>query len=166
MIWIPSTSEAWEVVQVISNDSTSVTVRRMNGGSEFKVLGSLASFGTVTVSALDENCENLVDLESYNEGIILHHIKRRFIQDKIYTFVGNILIALNPYKTIDIYGLAIVEKIYEQTKRRKETPPHLFSIAANAVFNMRQDGKDQSVLISGTVFLYFFLHSTFFTNFS
>lgn len=149
MIWIPSASEAWEPVQVVSNDSTSVTVRRMNGGSEFKVPGALTSFGSVTVGALEENCENLVDLESYNEGIILHHTKKRFSQDKIYTYVGNILVALNPYKPLDIYSLSVIERIYNSVKQRDDVPPHIFSIAANAVFCMKQDSKNQAVLISG-----------------
>lgn len=150
MIWIPSATEAWEVVQVVSSDSTSVTVKKLNNaGGDFKVPGNLSTFGSVNLPALEESCENLVNLETFNEGIILHHIKKRFTQDKIYTYVGNILIALNPYKSIDIYGLSVVERIYEQVKKKQDPPPHVFSIAANAVFNMREDAKDQSVLISG-----------------
>eukprot|EP00981_Chlorochromonas_danica_P003982 scaffold753_cov164-Ochromonas_danica.AAC.12 len=150
MIWIPSTTEAWEAVQVVSNDANSVTVRRTNGGgSEFKVPGNLSAFATVSIQTLEENCDNLVDLEAYNEGIILHHIKKRFSQDRIYTFVGNILIAVNPYKTVDIYGLSVIERIYGLIKKREAPPPHVFSIAANAVFSLKQEAKNQSILISG-----------------
>ncbi len=149
MIGIPSQTDAWEPVQVITSDPTTVTVKRR--GADVKIQGSLAAFDTVTQQALDESCENLVDLESYNEGIILHHIKKRFVADKIYTLVGNILIALNPYKSIDIYGPQVIDKIYQRVSRNEDPTPHVFTIAATAVYNMRQDKKDQSVLISGEI---------------
>jgi myosin heavy subunit len=149
MIWVSHPSEAWEPVTVISSDTASITVRNRNGGNEYKIPGNIAHFDSVTAQALDEDCENLVTLESYNEGIILHHIKKRFNSDKIYTLVGNILIALNPYKSINIYDMPVIEKILENTKNREEPIPHVYSIAAAAVYNMRQDKRDQSVLISG-----------------
>jgi myosin heavy subunit len=149
MIWVPHAVEAWQPVVVVSNDATSISVRDRNGGSEYKIPGNIASFDTVTPSALEEDCENLVNLEAYNEGIILHHIKKRFATDKIYTLVGNILIALNPYKAINIYDMPVVEKIFQNVKNKDEPLPHVYTIAAMAINNMRQDKKDQSVLISG-----------------
>lgn len=147
MIWITSPTEAWEAVPVLSSDNSTVTVRRK--GVEVKVPGNLASFDTTTTQALDEDCENLVELEAYNEGIILHHNKKRFAVDKIYTLVGNILIALNPYKKLDIYGPQVIDRIYQRVARMEDPIPHVFTIAATAVYNMRNEKKDQSVLISG-----------------
>jgi myosin-6 len=154
MIWVNHPTDAWEPVTVVSNDTSTITVRNRSGGNEYKIPGNIAHFDTVTPQALDEDCENLVTLEAYNEGIILHHIKKRFAVDKIYTLVGNILIALNPYKTINIYDLPFIEKIHDNTKYKGEPIPHIYTIAAAAVQNMKQDKKDQSVLISGTFFYY------------
>lgn len=149
MIWIPSATEAWEPVVVVSSDATSVTVKRRSSPQEFKVAGNIVNFSSLTAESLEENCENLVDLEAYNEGIILHHIKRRFAADTIYTLVSNILIALNPYKAIDLYGAAVIDRIFGKVKRGEDAPPHVFSIAAAAVHRAKQEAKDQSVLISG-----------------
>ncbi len=149
MIWIPSDIEAWEPAQVIGSDAKTVSVRIVKSGKEAKIPGTVAKFDSIAPGSLEETCENLVDLESFSEGIILHHTKKRFQEDTIYTFVGSILIALNPYKSIDIYGLAVIDKIYGLTKQNEVVPPHVFSIGAAAVRNMRQDAKDQSVLISG-----------------
>ena len=33
-----------------------------------------------------------------NEGTLLHNLRRRFMSDKIYTYVGEILVAINPFK--------------------------------------------------------------------
>ena len=46
---------------------------------------------------------DLVDNEDISEGAILEEIRRRFLEDVIYSSIGPIIIALNPYK--DIIGL-------------------------------------------------------------
>lgn len=148
MIWIPSETEAWEPAQVIGSDAKTVSVR-LSSGKEAKIPGPLTKYDSIAHGSLEETCENLVNLESFSEGIILHHTKKRFMEDKIYTFVGTILIALNPYKSIDIYGPQLLDRIFNLTKQNETVPPHVFSIGAAAVRNMRQDAKDQSVLISG-----------------
>ena len=52
----------------------------------------------------------------------------RYAKDKIYTFVANILIAVNPYKDIkDLYTSAAI-KSYEG-KSLGTMPPHVFAIA-------------------------------------
>lgn len=89
-------------------------------------------------------------METFSEGIILHHVKKRYFSEIIYSFVGNILIALNPYRRIgDLYGAEKMEAILNLTKVNETVPPHVYSIAALALTGMRTDGKDQSVLISG-----------------
>lgn len=150
MIWIPNETEAWEAAQLISSDAKSVTVK-LKGGKEVKIPGAVAKFDAIPPGSLDEECDNLVNLENFSEGIILHHVRKRFVTDEIYTFVGTILIAVNPYKNLDIYDLALVDKIYTLTKFNGVIPPHVFSIGAAAVYNMRYDSKDQSVLISGEI---------------
>ena len=148
MIWIPNNTDAWEPVHVVSHDSTTITTQRKDG-STVKIHGNIANFDSVTSQALEENCENLVNLENYSEGIILHHVKKRFATDTIYTLVGNILIALNPYKKINIYEMDMIDKIYNNVKRNQEPIPHVFTVAAKAIHGLREEKKDQSVLISG-----------------
>lgn len=48
-----------------------------------------------------------------------------------------------------MYGQSVVDRIYSRVTRMEEPIPHVFTIAATAVYNMRNDKKDQSVLISG-----------------
>lgn len=154
MIWAPSETEAWEASQVVSNDATSVTVTLSTTGNQVKLPKPLAHWDSVEKAALDQECTNLVDLESFNEGIILHHIKKRFLAGKIYTYVGNILIAVNPYKSLDIYGPQVVDRIYDLGRRNQPVPPHAFSIAGAAVRKLREEGVDQSILISGINIIY------------
>ena len=74
----------------------------------------------------------------------------RFQKESIYTQVGTILVALNPYKSLNLYGSELVDSIYNTVKGGVVSPPpHVFSVAAAAVFNMREESRSQAVLISG-----------------
>ena len=50
---------------------------------------------------VDDNC----GLMYLNEATLLNNIRQRYLKDKIYTYVANILIAINPYSVIkDLYA--------------------------------------------------------------
>ena len=52
---------------------------------------------------LQDNVENLVDLDELTEAAILYHVRKRFRKQLIYTFVGSILVAVNPFQRLPIY---------------------------------------------------------------
>lgn len=37
-----------------------------------------------------------------NEATLLHNLEKRFAKDDIYTYTANILLALNPYHTLNM----------------------------------------------------------------
>lgn len=149
MIWIPHPTEAWIPATIVSSNDSSLIVVKTKSGAESKVPGPLHKYDEISFGSLEVSVENLVDLESYSEGIILHHIRKRFMTGQIYTLVGNILVAVNPYKSLNIYGINIMDDIYTLVKQHQQPPPHVYSIAATALNNMMDDEKDQCVLISG-----------------
>jgi len=91
---------------------------------------------------------------------ILHQtLQERFSCDRIYSFSGPILIAVNPYKSLPIYSAHQIRSCASNAHRRV---PHVFSIADQAYREMISLGQDQSILVSGesgsgkVVFLFFF----------
>ena len=50
----------------------------------------------------EKEFENLLKLTYCNTPELLFHLKKRFYQSNIYTYAGQILIALNPFKKLDI----------------------------------------------------------------
>ena len=73
---------------------------------------------------VDDNCS----LMYLNEATLLHNVNLRYAKDKIYTYVANILIAVNPYKDIkNLYSSSTI-KSYEG-KSLGTMPPHVFAIA-------------------------------------
>lgn len=73
-------------MQVVSSTATNVTVKI--DGKDVTIPGPITKYDAIAQGSLEQSCENLVDLESFNEGIILHHVKTRFNKQVIYTFVG------------------------------------------------------------------------------
>lgn len=90
---------------------------------------------------------DLCNLPDLNEMTLLDNIRNRFQHSHIYTYVGSILIAVNPFKFFPIYNPKYV-KMY-QTKRLGELPPHIFAIADAAFYTMLRKKKNQCIVISG-----------------
>lgn len=95
----------------------------------------------------DKEYSDLCNLPDLNERTLLENIKSRFNNANIYTYVGSILIAINPFKFFPIYNPKYV-KMY-QNKRLGELPPHIFAIADTAFYTMLRRRKNQCIVISG-----------------
>ena len=90
---------------------------------------------------------DLCNLPDLNERTLLENIKSRYQNSYIYTYVGSILIAVNPFKFFPIYNPKYV-KMY-QNKRLGDLPPHIFAIADAAFHTMLRNKKNQCIVISG-----------------
>jgi myosin-5 len=91
--------------------------------------------------------DDMVDLNHLHEPAILYNVRTRFLADCPYTYTGEMCIAVNPYKWLDLYGERYQREHYENS--RKDLPPHVFSISAQAFRDMRDRGGDHSILVSG-----------------
>ncbi|XP_066543987.1 myosin-IIIb isoform X2 [Amia ocellicauda] len=96
-----------------------------------------------------ESCpdDDLVNLEVLDEETIIANLQRRYADLQIYTYVGDILIALNPFQNLSIYSPQF-SKLYHGVKR-SSNPPHIFATADAAYQGMVTFSKDQCIIISG-----------------
>ena len=93
---------------------------------------------------VDDNCS----LMYLNEATLLNNVNLRYAKDKIYTYVANILVAINPY--FDIKNLYTNSTIKEYRGKSLGTmPPHVFAIADKAFRDMKVLKQSQSVIVSG-----------------
>lgn len=90
---------------------------------------------------------DFVLLETVSEDAFMKNLQDRFNKDRIYTFIGNVVVSVNPYKKIDIYTPKLIEQY--RGGNMYELPPHLFSIADDAYRSMRDRNIDQCILITG-----------------
>ncbi|KAM9486283.1 myosin-IIIb isoform 3-T3 [Clarias gariepinus] len=91
--------------------------------------------------------DDLVNLEALDEETIITHLQRRYQELQIYTYVGDILIALNPFQPLKIYSPQF-SQLYHGAKC-SDNPPHIFATADAAYQGMVTFCKDQCIIISG-----------------
>uniref|UniRef100_A0AAR2KFH1 Methyl-CpG binding domain protein 3b n=1 Tax=Pygocentrus nattereri TaxID=42514 RepID=A0AAR2KFH1_PYGNA len=96
-----------------------------------------------------EGENDLTALSFLHEPAVLHNLRVRFLHyNSIYTYCGIILVALNPYEELPIYGEEVIDAYSGQDMA--EMDPHIFSLAEDAYRTMIRSGeKNQSIIISG-----------------
>ncbi|XP_053593137.1 unconventional myosin-IXa isoform X2 [Microplitis demolitor] len=96
----------------------------------------------------DKEYPDLCQLPDLNEQTLLDNLRARFLAGNIYTYVGSILIAVNPFKFYPIYNPKYV-KLYQNRRLGPDIPPHIFAIADAAYHSMLKEKKNQCIVISG-----------------
>uniref|UniRef100_A0A8C4ZTZ1 Myosin 1D n=1 Tax=Gadus morhua TaxID=8049 RepID=A0A8C4ZTZ1_GADMO len=75
------------------------------------------------------------------------NLKLRFEKGRIYSYIGEVVVSVNPYRAMNIYGRDAVEQY--RNRELYERPPHLFAIADAAYKAMKRRNKDTCIVISG-----------------
>lgn len=91
--------------------------------------------------------DNLTGLTELNEETLLKAVRARYESDLIYTDVGDILVAVNPFRKLPIY-----DERWSVAYSRSDVSvlaPHIYRVAARAFNSMVQGKKDQVCVISG-----------------
>uniref|UniRef100_A0AAZ3R3P1 Myosin X, like 1 n=1 Tax=Oncorhynchus tshawytscha TaxID=74940 RepID=A0AAZ3R3P1_ONCTS len=95
-----------------------------------------------------DGVEDMSTLAELHEAAIMHNLYQRYQKDSIYTNIGSILAAVNPYKQIPgMYDLDRVE-LYSR-HHIGELPPHIFAVANECYRCIWKRHDSQCVLISG-----------------
>ncbi|NXB53648.1 MYO3A protein, partial [Leucopsar rothschildi] len=94
-----------------------------------------------------EEVDDLATLEVLDENTVTEQLQKGYAKDQIYTYVGDILIAVNPFRNIDIYS-SQHSKLYIGAKRTAN-PPHIFAVADIGYQSMVTYNSDQCIVISG-----------------
>ena len=75
-------------------------------------------------------------------------MRQRYKNSLIYTNVGNILLSLNPFQYLPVYGQTAISQ-YLLSEDPYSLKPHIYQIAAAAFKNLSEEGKPQAALITG-----------------
>ncbi|XP_073159829.1 unconventional myosin-Ie isoform X2 [Lepidochelys kempii] len=91
--------------------------------------------------------DDMVLLSKITEDSIVENLKKRYMDDFIFTYIGSVLISVNPFKQMPYFGEKEIEMY--QGAAQYENPPHIYALADNMYRNMIIDRENQCVIISG-----------------
>ncbi|XP_023219346.1 neither inactivation nor afterpotential protein C-like [Centruroides sculpturatus] len=92
--------------------------------------------------------DDVVSLDNINQASVLELLKNRFLKDQIYTYIGEMLIFVNPYKMNEIYDDEIYHKKYQE-KAFIDNSPHLYAMADQTYQDLLHHKKLQTILLMG-----------------
>ncbi|XP_042186086.1 unconventional myosin-VI isoform X1 [Oncorhynchus tshawytscha] len=145
-VWAPHPTDGFQLGMIVDIGADTLAIEPLNQkGKTF-----LAPMNQVFPAEEDVNkhMEDNCSLMYLNEGTLLNNVRVRYSKDEIYTYVANILIAVNPY--YDIPKLYVPETIKSYRGRSLGTlPPHVYAIADKAYRDMRVLKMSQSIVVSG-----------------
>ncbi|KAM4809159.1 unconventional myosin-Ih [Rhinophrynus dorsalis] len=92
--------------------------------------------------------QDFVLLDSHtSEAAFMDNLRKRFQENLIYTYIGTMLVSVNPYKDLELYTQKQIE-LY-QGVNFIELPPHIYAVADNAYRVMCTERNNHFILISG-----------------
>ncbi|NXK74478.1 MYO1F protein, partial [Amazona guildingii] len=109
--------------------------------------GSKERFHWQSHNVKQSGVDDMVLLSKISEEAIVENLKKRFMDDYIFTYIGPVLISVNPFKQMPYFTEREVE-LY-QGAAQYENPPHIYALTDNMYRNMLIDGENQCVIISG-----------------
>ncbi|XP_071509587.1 unconventional myosin-XVI-like [Diadema antillarum] len=92
--------------------------------------------------------DDLATLPELTENTILQELMLRYSRDIIYTYVGDILVAVNPFKELPIYSRKSSQQ-YDDLLDRSSLTPHIFAVADRAFQSLLRERRSQCCIISG-----------------
>ncbi|RVE63662.1 hypothetical protein OJAV_G00138660 [Oryzias javanicus] len=118
-------------------------------GREVEVEGRVRLVMESALTARDRvGVQDFVLLENYNsEAAFIENLRRRFRENLIYTYIGSVLVSVNPYKELEIYSKQQMERY--RGVSFYEISPHIYALSDNTYRAMKTERKDQCILISG-----------------
>uniref|UniRef100_A0A8C9MM70 Myosin VC n=1 Tax=Serinus canaria TaxID=9135 RepID=A0A8C9MM70_SERCA len=150
LVWIPDNEEVWQSAEITKNYKAgdSFLHVQLEDGTELSYPVDPAALPPLRNPDILVGENDLTALSYLHEPAVLHNLKIRFVESKlIYTYSGIILVAINPYKQLPIYGDAIIHAYSGQNMG--DMDPHIFAVAEEAYKQMARNNKNQSIIVSG-----------------
>ncbi|XP_059737068.1 unconventional myosin-Vb isoform X1 [Bos taurus] len=151
-VWIPDPDEVWrsaELTKDYKEGDKSLQLRLEDETIQeypIDVQNNQLPFLRNPDILVGEN--DLTALSYLHEPAVLHNLKVRFLESNhIYTYCGIVLVAINPYDQLPIYGQDVIYAYSGQNMG--DMDPHIFAVAEEAYKQMARDEKNQSIIVSG-----------------
>nr|GMD15005.1 myosin-1-like [Ipomoea batatas] len=139
--WLQLPDGNWQLVTIISTSGTESVISFSDGRVQNVKSENLLPANPDILDGVDD----LMQLSYLNEPSVLYNLQYRYNKDMIYSKAGPVLVAINPFKNVPLYGNDDVEAY----KRKSSDSPHVYAITDTAMREMVRDEVNQSIIISG-----------------
>ncbi|XP_077792621.1 unconventional myosin-Vb isoform X6 [Podarcis muralis] len=151
-VWIPDPEEVWKSAEIIKDykegDKTLHLKLEDETLLEYPIDAKANKFPFLRNPDILVGENDLTALSYLHEPAVLHNLKVRFLESNhIYTYCGIVLVAINPYEQLPIYGQDVIYAYSGQNMG--DMDPHIFAVAEEAYKQMARDEKNQSIIVSG-----------------
>ncbi|KAG2718037.1 hypothetical protein I3760_03G202400 [Carya illinoinensis] len=144
-VWAEDPSLAWIDGEVFRINGEEVRVQTTNGKT---VVTNISKVFPKDTEAPPGGVDDMTKLSYLHEPGVLHNLATRYELNEIYTYTGNILIAVNPFQRLPhLYDTHMMEQY--KGAAFGELSPHVFAVADVAYRAMINEGKSNSILVSG-----------------
>uniref|UniRef100_A0A665VXG3 Myosin VC n=1 Tax=Echeneis naucrates TaxID=173247 RepID=A0A665VXG3_ECHNA len=150
-VWIPDPEHVWKSAEILRDFQLGDNLLELlleDGTHGHPVDPSKPQLPPLRNPDILVGENDLTALSYLHEPAVLHNLKVRFVESRIiYTYCGIILVAVNPYKQLPLYGDAIIHAYSGQNMG--DMDPHIFAVAEEAYKQMARNHKNQSIIVSG-----------------
>ncbi|KAK6944781.1 Dilute domain, partial [Dillenia turbinata] len=144
-VWVEDPKLAWIDGEVFSINGDEVHVQTTDGR---KVVANISKVFPKDTEAPPAGVDDMTKLSYLHEPGVLQNLATRYELNEIYTYTGNILIAVNPFQRLPhLYDTHMMEQY--KGAGFGELSPHVFAVADVAYRAMINEGKSNSILVSG-----------------
>lgn len=140
-VWCRLVSGQWNLGTILSTSGEEAVISLPNGNVVKVSTGELLPANPDILKGVDD----LIQLSYLNEPSVLHNLQTRFSRDLVYSKAGPVLIAINPFKEVQLYGNSFMTAYKQKTVES----PHVYAMADTAYNEMMRDEVNQSIIISG-----------------
>ncbi|CAG2116905.1 unnamed protein product, partial [Medioppia subpectinata] len=84
-----------------------------------------------------------------HSDVSYYNLRVRFLeQSAIYTWCGIVLVAINPFCDLEIYGEETIQT-YHKSQGAAQLDPHIYAVSEDAYSKLERDDRNQSIIVSG-----------------
>ena len=120
----------------------------MENGKRVKCTADQIYDKVLSLAGLKRLPDNLIHTDDMSEQTIIYLINQKYNSDLIYTSIGDILVAVNPYRLLPLYTPLVMHK-YMINEMETNLRPHPYAVARRSYDHMLERKQSQSILISG-----------------
>ncbi|KAK7277524.1 hypothetical protein RJT34_22538 [Clitoria ternatea] len=144
-VWVGDPELVWVDGLILNINGAEAEIETSNGK---KVVSNLSKLHPKDMDAPTVGVDDMTKLAYLHEPGVLHNLETRFKINEIYTYTGNILIAMNPFQSLpELYDTNVMKRY--KGAAVGDLSPHVFAIAEAAYRAMITEVKSNSILVSG-----------------